>query len=437
MPPAKRAGRKPDSLTLRSYNVGFGDCFLLTLHYGKSKQRHVLIDFGSTGLPKNRKEKLPDIAADIAKVTSGKLHAVVATHRHKDHISGFATNKQGTAPGDIIRKLDPDVVIQPWTEHPDADPKARGPVRGLRLGAKGVAAARERVASLEDMQRISAFALQQIPRVSSASPEIARLVSFLGENNLKNLSAIKNLMAMGRRRLYVHFGAPSGLSSLLPGVKVSVLGPPTVDQSDEVLTQRSEDEDEFWHLQARALVQAVRKRKGSAFLNKGMVLRGARPSYARWFIPRLDRITGEQLLQIVREVDHALNNTSVILLFEVGKQALLFPGDAQIENWAFALDKPAIRKKLAGVTLYKVGHHGSLNATPKSLWALFANKGDKARKNRLKTVVSTLSGKHGNPKRGTEVPRKKLVDALAEMSDFTTTQKMKKGDLCHEITIPL
>jgi hypothetical protein len=36
---------KPDSLTLRCYNVGFGDCFLLTFHYGED-DRHVLIDFG-------------------------------------------------------------------------------------------------------------------------------------------------------------------------------------------------------------------------------------------------------------------------------------------------------------------------------------------------------------------------------------------------------
>src|SRR5687768_18273864 len=49
---------RPDRLTLRAYQVGFGDCFLLTFHYPKQSSkpafdRHVLIDFGSTGKPKN------------------------------------------------------------------------------------------------------------------------------------------------------------------------------------------------------------------------------------------------------------------------------------------------------------------------------------------------------------------------------------------------
>ena len=41
----------PKSLMIRSYHVGFGDCFLLSFAYGPRSERHVLIDFGSTGLP--------------------------------------------------------------------------------------------------------------------------------------------------------------------------------------------------------------------------------------------------------------------------------------------------------------------------------------------------------------------------------------------------
>ena len=46
--------RQPTSVTIRSYQVGFGDCFLVSFNYGedgKAERRHVLIDFGSTGLP--------------------------------------------------------------------------------------------------------------------------------------------------------------------------------------------------------------------------------------------------------------------------------------------------------------------------------------------------------------------------------------------------
>src|SRR3984885_8383923 len=56
---------------------------------------------------------------------------------------------------------------------------------------------------------------------------------------------------------------------------------------------------------------------------------------------------------------------------------LLFPGDAQIENWQFALQQNKYRSLLSSVNLYKVGHHGSRNATPKSLWKLFKNKSEK------------------------------------------------------------
>ena len=50
------------------------------------------------------------------------------------------------------------------------------------------------------------------------------------------------------------------------------------------------------------------------------------PPYTRWLIPQLDKITGEQMLELVRILDKAMNNTSVILLFEIAGRAFLFPG---------------------------------------------------------------------------------------------------------------
>ena len=75
---------RPDRLILRAYQVGFGDCFLLTFHYpprGTKPEfnRHVLIDFGSTALPKNAPSGyMKRVADDIAKECGGKLHAVIA-----------------------------------------------------------------------------------------------------------------------------------------------------------------------------------------------------------------------------------------------------------------------------------------------------------------------------------------------------------------------
>ena len=117
----------PKSVTIRTYQVGFGDCFLVSFSYGPKSEKHILVDFGSTGFPKRvPKSRMMDIAHDIKKRTNGKLHAVVATHRHRDHISGFATAK-GKGTGDVIRSLKPALVVQPWTEDPKLGPKATGP----------------------------------------------------------------------------------------------------------------------------------------------------------------------------------------------------------------------------------------------------------------------------------------------------------------------
>jgi beta-lactamase superfamily II metal-dependent hydrolase len=68
----------------------------------------------------------------------------------------------------------------------------------------------------------------------------------------------------------------------------------------------------------------------------------------------------------VTSLDRAINGTSLMLLFEIGNQFLLFPGDAQWGTWKAALDDPVTRELLAKTTFLKVGHHGSHNATPVS-----------------------------------------------------------------------
>jgi hypothetical protein len=431
-------GIQPIEATLRAYQVGFGDCFLLTFHYparaGKAAfDRHLLIDFGSTGKPAAEGENLlRRVAADIAKECGGKLDAVIATHRHKDHISGFATEKNGKGTGDVIKSLKPDLVLQPWTEDPDAKPNATTP-RTARSGKQAF------VAQLADIHSFSASALAEAARLKGKiGARTSAQLAFLGEDNLANRSAIDNLMTMAKNR-YLNFGMKSGLEKILPGVKVHVLGPPSIAQSEGVQRQRERDEAEFWHLQARG---------GERFMAMGKppfpraAKRATLPPYARWIVPRLRAIRGDQLLEIVRIMDDVLNNTSIILLFEAGKKKLLFPGDAQIENWSYALkeapDKEAIRKLLADVDLYKVGHHGSLNATPKTLWNLFKKKKTARSAARLQSVVSTMAGKHGSTDNETEVPRRKLVDALRAETEFFTTQDLvKRRQLKEIITIAL
>jgi beta-lactamase superfamily II metal-dependent hydrolase len=79
-------------------------------------------------------------------------------------------------------------------------------------------------------------------------------------------------------------------------------------------------------------------------------------------------------------MDSDTNNTSLVLAFELPDgQILLFPGDAQVGNWLSWGDQtypkdsvpgepaPLTRDEiLARVTLYKVGHHCSHNATARA-----------------------------------------------------------------------
>jgi hypothetical protein len=64
-------------------------------------------------------------------------------------------------------------------------------------------------------------------------------------------------------------------------------------------------------------------------------------------------------------LEQSVNGTSLMLMFEFGDAFLLFPGDAQWGTWDGALGDPTARKLLEKSTFYKVGHHGSHNATPR------------------------------------------------------------------------
>ena len=44
---------KPYELRVKMFNVGFGDCFLLSFVYDEKDKRHVLIDFGTDRRPEH------------------------------------------------------------------------------------------------------------------------------------------------------------------------------------------------------------------------------------------------------------------------------------------------------------------------------------------------------------------------------------------------
>jgi hypothetical protein len=302
------------------------------------------------------------------------------------------------------------------------------------------------------MHETAQNALHFLDTAGSSVPDgLREQIAFIGEDNLANLDAVRNLQSMGRRNEFVFHGCDLDLSAEFPGVTFDVLGPPTLEQTNTISTQRASDDDQFWHLSAQRMANAAGRKPKAAVNGDGEDSdvetielfpgaddrrAGRMPAEYRWLRDRIDRANAELALGLVRSLDKAMNNTSVILVMRAGGKTLLFPGDAQWENWAYALasDRAAL---LDNVDVYKVGHHGSLNATPKSMWERFAKRGGKAKPDRLTSVVSTKHGKHGSLENGSEVPRGKLMAELEAKSNLISTETPAPDGLYKEISITL
>ncbi|WP_347978024.1 hypothetical protein [Microbacterium sp. ProA8] len=409
----------PIRVRVRMYQVGFGDCFLVSVEYDSPLPdgrdvRHILIDFGTSHPPREGRARgrMGDVAALLEEHTGGELDVLVVTHRHRDHLRGFEVDA-GAA---ILKRLAPRLVVRSWTEDPRLSADADGPARAPDEAA-GISRASVRYAAL----------------LSQAQAQVARLATLVGlddevraaaEDQLKNAEAVSllNELSSDGRGRYLHAGMDSGIEDVVPGVGVTVLGPPTVDQDPRVAQQR-ENDPEYWLTALGAslrLVATTTEADPRAPITHG-------PGPVRWLIDRLANQRSHSAARLVRDLDDALNNTSVILLLEVGGVSLLFSGDAQIENWRHTLDQlgddAGLRERLARIDLYKVGHHGSRNATPRSLHALWGAR--PATLPRLAAVMSTRQGVHGT--NDNAVPQQRLVDALREVADLYSTDDLDGG----------
>jgi hypothetical protein len=482
------------------YQVGFGDCFLLTFTYAAPlpdgrNVRHVLIDFGSTRLPW-RKDDLTGAARSIHAKTGGELDVIVVSHRHKDHLSGFGPKETAEL---ALKTGYPRLVVRSWTEHPTIARDAKAPAAAARANAASIAKAEPRST---DVRRTSVnfarsllnaekFAVGLTNRLGAAKTNsLPGELKQLADDQVANKPAVDQLQrwADAGTGAYLNYGVPSQLEAFVPGITVRVMGPPTVNQYPAVAKQRSKDSNEFWqiyndvlkNLTARDLILRDPDPEGGSVPPEAVAM--AAPDWAdagpppptmamsatdddpvvsaspstttgepdpgpvRWLTDKLGRQRVNSLLRIVRVLDDVMNNTSVILLIDVPSKKdplrLLFGGDAQIENWEWALkkapDHEANLDLLRNVDVYKVGHHGSRNATPRTLFNLW--KEDGIRDRPMVALMSTKYGVHGKTP-ATQVPRKTLVAAIdtrvTNANFFKTTNLKVNNTWCVELVYDL
>lgn len=321
-------------LTVRMYNVGFGDCFLIT-YVVDDLPRRILIDCGthlSGAGPRPIGEVVRRIAADVDDGNGPSIDVIVASHRHFDHIAGFDSPAWAAV---SVKE-----VWLPWTEDPD-DPAAR---------------------RIRDAQTKLAVGLAGW---SAAHGESATPVAMLALNALSNADAMSTLQHgfSGRpRRRYLPTKTSSTLeTSVLPELRVHVLGPSRVEA---VIRDLEPPHDQSYLRQLGVATTGDDDAPLRPFPTQG---EAAAPLEKDESIKDLHDALRVDVFDLAASLEDAVNGTSLVLAFELGSAVLLFTGDAQWGTWKAALDVTEWQELLRRATFLKIGHHGSHNATPKRL----------------------------------------------------------------------
>lgn len=392
--PSDKDAVGPNGLRIRMYRVGFGDFFLLTVRT-KAGLRHILID---CGVHAGDIGSIEEAVAQMAEETGRKLALVIMTHRHADHISGFATCK------DVFGQFTVDQVWMSWFEDP---------------GDKKVAA----------FQASLALVAQQVSRALAArrSPQDDEF-RYMAENVTGPMLALGkgsgNDVALGvlhggfKNKPPVAYYKAGDTPTLPPdlaaaGLTAQILGPP---HDLALVAQMSNKNQQYLTTYDPAVAREIHPFQGVFRVRGTSYPQEAFRYDRRQALERaVDDAQPDILAAKAQQADNTLNNQSLVVLFTFRRKHLLFAGDAQWGNWENFLyggkagsghtELTAQSKAILGaVDFYKVGHHGSTNATPKDALA--------AMQDGCVAMCSTEPGCYGKASSGTEVPRIPLLEAI-------------------------
>jgi len=445
----RSANRKPTAaagsasgLKVRMYRVGFGDFFLITVPTGEGK-RYILIDCGvfkgtsGTGDLGSIEEAIDD----LFETTGGELALVIMTHRHADHIAGFSKAAER------FKEFKASMVWMPyWEQFNDA----KDSPSNLQFEISELAfqlAMQFRGRTDETAQE----ALAQLWNATGIDFNAAATGGKKLSGNALALDLLKNHLGKnGENVRYYAAGDKPELPPELKGLSAEILGPPPKD--------------------AKAFMALTDLKKGvgqylDSTTSSDDGAKAIQPFRPQWVAdphhdyPRedaqgkaieyqkirkiVDTTQPDMLAAAAGKIETFLNNQSLVVLFTVADKNLLFVGDAQAgnwEHWLYKLDAPVKDPTKAGdltevsqqilqtIDFYKVGHHGSTNATP---IAVVEALGKDHSANGFVAMCSTEAAVYGNPAKGSEVPRDPLIEALgkecalvrSDAFEITTTSK--------------
>lgn len=495
-----------DSILVRMYRQGLGDCFLLQFpRKGGGTPFTILIDCGIIpGTPngdKRMRQVVDDLAKHLKETAGGRIDVLVATHEHADHLSGFNLLTAPEHPDEdsgskqtkrLFDQIEVDQVWLAWTEDP-AD-KVAASIRAQRrkklaalwlgfhqlvqhLGAMGADAA-----SLRDVEAasevLSFFGIDpKTPPPPGGFGAAEDALAAAAKDGDAGSTAAAMAWAQTKGKKPPRFWEPGEVASLegVEGVRVYVLGPPKdlaqlhkdLPSSSKTQPKETYEEGDDGAKGQTALARGVamelagagvaeRAFFASAFgaeeakdrdikteVNKALPFDkkyriGWDAAQELEFFQDLyfdddhekgwRRIDGEWAAgaaAFAMQLDGDTNNTSLALAFELpGGHVLLFPGDAQVGNWeswhADSSGKPlefrdgattlraTAESLLNRVVLYKVGHHGSHNATLRAQGLEMMPDGA------LAALVPVDAYVAHDKKRWTKMPFNPLMDRLAE-----------------------
>ena len=410
MPAAAGARLIPpkDGATVRMYRIGHGDCFLLAFP-GETEDKpvYVLIDCGyKPGSPAYINTTAKEVAANILEATGGHVDVAVISHEHQDHVNGITASN--------FKDLRIGETWLAWTEDPND-----GLANSLRTKFKdkllGLLAARNRLTAagdLDQVQRIDEFLSFELG--GDEGPFNAPAAeALLGASGHPGTSMNKKSMQLFKDKAKkVTCIRPHKSIITIPGarnLRVFALGPPRDEtRLQELDPQGSEQFHSLAAASAGSYLAAalVEDRVCSPFAGRFQIPQDqafADSQHGQFFTtyygqdgtplsppigiatlsegeahanPDWRRIDKDWLYsaeELALDMNNETNNTSLVLAFELGKggKVLLFAADAQRGNWTSWAkmewqdgDKTITARDLLGRTvLYKVGHHGSHNAT--------------------------------------------------------------------------